>query len=198
MHFRLFPSSDWCQPVRIEYSQQVTGSLRETAVLYLRTWCLLSQIVSAVGGAAVSPRLEVPFSSLWTGFCSEAPCRSHARKQYAAPPTAAPSSSPQTDRHLCPGGGHLSSGVWQPRSSPDCRRRPRLFPASSRGVLSRGGLGVLPGHRVDCEGSGLESRPGWSVATLLSPGHYPQGLENKSRCRARRLVICIGRDLRLA
>lgn len=158
MHFRLFPSSDWCQPVRIEYSQQVTGSLRETAVLYLRTWCLLSQIVSAVGGAAVSPRLEVPFSSLWTGFCSEAPCRSHARKQYAAPPTAAPSSSPQTDRHLCPGGGHLSSGVWQPRSSPDCRRRPRLFPASSRGVLSRGGLA-------------FSQDTGWTVrAAAWSPG----------------------------
>lgn len=73
-------------------------------------------------------------------------------------PPAAPSSSPQTDRHLCPGGGHLSSGVWQPRSSPDSRRRPRLFPASSRGVLSRGGLA-------------FSQDTGWTVrAAAWSPG----------------------------
>ena len=152
---------------------------------------------SGWGSRISSPGGALLFSMDW--ILLRSPLQKSCRKTICSPrPPAAPSSSPQTDRHLCPGGGHLSSGVWQPRSSPDCRRRPRLFPASSRGVLSRGGLGVLPGHRVDCEGSGLESRPGWSVATLLSPGHYPQGLENKSRCRARRLVICIGRDLRLA
>lgn len=75
-------------------------------------------------------------------------------------PPAAPSSSPQTDRHLCPGGGHLSSGVWQPRSSPDSRRRPRLFPASSRGVLSRGAGGLA-----------FSRDTGWTVrAAAWSPG----------------------------